>query len=298
MSVMNRDMLDKVRTSTGFLAALDQSGGSTPKALLAYGVEESAYDGEDEMFDMVHAMRSRIITSPAFDGDRVLGAILFEMTMDREIEGRGSAEFLWNEKGVVPFLKCDKGLADEADGAQVMKPMPDLDALLARGVEKGMFGTKMRSVIKEANAAGVDAVVDQQFEIGLQILGHGLMPIIEPEVDIHSPSKVESEELLKAAIHRNLDQLDEGTEVMLKLSLPSIDNFYADLIAHPKVLKVVALSGGYSRDESNEILARQNGMIASFSRALAEGLSAKQSDDGFNATLDATIASIAAASAT
>ena len=298
MSVMNRDMLDKVRTSTGFLAALDQSGGSTPKALLAYGVEESAYDGEDEMFDMVHAMRSRIITSPAFDGDRVLGAILFEMTMDREIEGRGSAEFLWNEKGVVPFLKCDKGLADEADGAQVMKPMPDLDALLARGVERGMFGTKMRSVIKEANAAGVDAVVDQQFEIGLQILGHGLMPIIEPEVDIHSPSKVESEELLKAAIHRNLDQLDEGTEVMLKLSLPSIDNFYADLIAHPKVLKVVALSGGYSRDESNEILARQNGMIASFSRALAEGLSAKQSDDEFNATLDATIASIAAASAT
>lgn len=298
MSVMNRDMLDKVRTSTGFLAALDQSGGSTPKALLAYGVEESAYDGEDEMFDMVHAMRSRIITSPAFDGDRVLGAILFEMTMDREIEGRGSAEFLWNEKGVVPFLKCDKGLADEANGAQVMKPMPDLDALLARSVEKGVFGTKMRSVIKEANAAGVDAVVDQQFEIGLQILGHGLMPIIEPEVDIHSPSKVESEELLKAAIHRNLDQLDEGTEVMLKLSLPSIDNFYADLIAHPKVLKVVALSGGYSRDESNEILARQNGMIASFSRALAEGLSAKQSDDEFNATLDATIASIAAASAT
>ena len=298
MSVMNRDMLDKVRTSTGFLAALDQSGGSTPKALLAYGVEESAYDGEDEMFDMVHAMRSRIITSPAFDGDRVLGAILFEMTMDREIEGRGSAEFLWNEKGVVPFLKCDKGLADEANGAQVMQPMPDLDALLARGVEKGMFGTKMRSVIKEANAAGVDAVVDQQFEIGLQILGHGLMPIIEPEVDVHSPSKVESEELLKAAIHRNLDQLDEGTEVMLKLSLPSIDNFYADLIAHPKVLKVVALSGGYSRDESNEILARQNGMIASFSRALAEGLSAKQSDDEFNATLDATIASIAAASAT
>ena len=298
MSVMNRDMLDKVRTSTGFLAALDQSGGSTPKALLAYGVEESAYDSEDEMFDMVHAMRSRIITSPAFDGDRVLGAILFEMTMDREIEGRGSAEFLWNEKGVVPFLKCDKGLADEANGAQVMKPMPDLDALLARGVEKGMFGTKMRSVIKEANAAGVDAVVDQQFEIGLQILGHGLMPIIEPEVDIHSPSKVESEELLKAAILRNLDQLDEGTEVMLKLSLPSIDNFYADLIAHPKVLKVVALSGGYSRDESNEILARQNGMIASFSRALAEGLSAKQSDDEFDATLDATIASIAAASAT
>ena len=295
---MNQDMLDKVRTSTGFLAALDQSGGSTPKALLAYGVDESEYDGDDAMFDMVHAMRSRIITSPAFDGDRVLGAILFEMTMDREIEGQGSAEFLWNEKRVVPFLKCDQGLADEENGAQVMKPMPDLDALLERGVDKGIFGTKMRSVIKEANSAGVDAVVDQQFEIGLQILGHGLMPIIEPEVDIHSPTKVESEEMLKAAIHRNLDQLDDGAEVMLKLSLPSVDNFYADLIAHPKVLKVVALSGGYSREESNEILARQNGMIASFSRALAEGLSAKQTADEFNATLDSTIASIAAASAT
>ena len=295
---MNSDMLAKVRTSTGFLAALDQSGGSTPKALAAYGVEPDEYDGDDAMFDMVHAMRSRIITSPAFDGDRVLGAILFEMTMDREIEGRGSADFLWNEKRVVPFLKCDKGLADEANGAQVMKPMPDLDALLERGVEKGVFGTKMRSVIKEANSAGVDAVVDQQFEVGVQILGHGLMPIIEPEVDIHSPTKVESEEMLKAAIHRNLDQLDDGTQVMLKLSLPSIDNFYADLIAHPKVLKVVALSGGYSRDESNAILARQNGMIASFSRALAEGLSAKQTDDEFNATLDSTIASIAAASAT
>ena len=295
---MNQDMLDKVRSSTGFLAALDQSGGSTPKALLAYGIEESEYEGDEQMFDLVHAMRTRIITSPAFDGERVLGAILFEMTMDREIEGRGSAEFLWNEKGVVPFLKCDKGLADEADGAQVMKPMPDLDALLVRGVEKGVFGTKMRSVIKEANAAGVDAVVDQQFEVGRQILGHGLMPIIEPEVDIHSPTKAEAEALLKAAILRNLDALDAGTEVMLKLSLPSVDDFYAELIAHPKVLKVVALSGGYSRDESNEILARQHGMIASFSRALAEGLSAKQSDDEFNATLDATIASIAAASAT
>ena len=196
---MHEDMLDKVRSSTGFLAALDQSGGSTPKALLAYGIEESEYDGDDEMFDMVHAMRSRIITSPAFDGDRVLGAILFEMTMDREIEGQGSAAFLWNNKGVVPFLKCDQGLADEVDGAQVMKAMPDLDALLERGVEKGMFGTKMRSVVKHANTAGIDAVVDQQFEIGLQILGHGLMPIIEPEVDIHSPTKVECEEMLKAA---------------------------------------------------------------------------------------------------
>ncbi len=295
---MHTEMLDKVRTSSGFLAALDQSGGSTPKALAAYGIEADEYEGDDAMFDLVHEMRTRIITSPAFDGDRVLGAILFEMTMDREIAGQGSGAFLWNEKRVVPFLKCDKGLADEEHGAQVMKPMPGLDELLARGVEKGMFGTKMRSVVKHANSAGVDAVVDQQFEIGQQILGHGLMPIIEPEVDIHSPTKVEAEELLKAAIHRNLDQLADGTQVMLKLSLPSIDDFYADLIAHPKVLKVVALSGGYSRDESNQILARQHGMVASFSRALAEGLSAKQTDDEFNATLDATIASIAAASAT
>ena len=293
---MHEDMLDKVRSSTGFLAALDQSGGSTPKALLAYGIEESEYDGDNEMFDMVHAMRSRIITSPAFDGDRVLGAILFEMTMDREIEGQGSAAFLWNNKGVVPFLKCDQGLADEVDGAQVMKGMPDLDALLERGVEKGMFGTKMRSVVKQANAAGIDAVVDQQFEIGLQILGHGLMPIIEPEVDIHSPTKVECEEMLKAAIHRNLDALDDGTEVMLKLSLPSIDNFYADLIDHPKVLKVVALSGGYSRDEANARLAQNSGMIASFSRALSEGLSAQQTDAEFDAALAASVDSIHKAS--
>ena len=295
---MNSEMLDKVRTSTGFIAALDQSGGSTPKALKQYGIEEDEYDGDDEMFDLVHAMRTRIITSPAFDGERVLGAILFEMTMDREIDGQGSGSYLWNEKHVVPFLKCDKGLMDETDGVQLMKPMPGLDDLLARGVEKGMFGTKMRSVVKHANSTGIDAIVEQQFEIGRQILGHGLMPILEPEVDIHSETKVECEEMLKAAIHRHLDALADGTEVMLKLSLPSIDNFYAELIAHPKVLKVVALSGGYSRDESNDILARQNGMIASFSRALAEGLSAKQTDDEFNATLDASIASISAASAT
>lgn len=295
---MNQDMLDKVRAGTGFLAALDQSGGSTPKALLAYGITEDAYDGDEEMFDHIHAMRARICTSPAFGGDRVLGAILFEMTMDRDIEGRGAADYLWNVKGVVPFLKCDKGLADEVDDAQVMKPMPDLDALLERGVAKGVFGTKMRSVIKAANPAGVDAVVDQQFAVGMQILGHGLMPIIEPEVDIHSPTKAEAEALLKAAILRNLDAVPEGTEVMLKLSLPSVDGFYADLIAHPKVLKVVALSGGYSRAEANEILSRQHGMIASFSRALTEGLSAQQSDDEFNVTLEASIASIATASAT
>ena len=292
------EQLQKIQNQDGFVAALDQSGGSTPKALALYGVAEDSYSGDDAMFDAIHAMRTRIVTSSAFNGDRIMGAILFENTMDRQVEGQSSSSYLWDVKNVVPFLKVDKGLADEANGAQVMKPMPDLDALLARGVEKGMFGTKMRSVVKQANAAGIDAVVDQQFEIGLQILGHGLMPIIESEVDIHSPTKVECEEMLKAAIHRNLDALDDGTEVMLKLSLPSIDNFYADLIDHPKVLKVVALSGGYSRDESNEILARQNGMIASFSRALAEGLSAKQTDDEFNTTLDATIASIAAASAT
>lgn len=291
-------MLDKVRSHTGFIAALDQSGGSTPKALLAYGVAEDAYDGDDEMFDHIHAMRSRICTSPSFDGDRVLGAILFEMTMDREIDGRGAADYLWNVKGVVPFLKCDKGLADEVDDAQLMKPMPDLGALLERGVAKGVFGTKMRSVVKAANQAGVDAVVDQQFEVGRQILGHGLMPIIEPEVDIHSPTKAEAEEMLKAAIVRNLDALDEGVEVMLKLSLPSVDGFYSDLISHPKIVKVVALSGGYSRNDANAILARQPGMIASFSRALTEGLSAQQSDADFDATLDSTIQSIADASAT
>lgn len=295
---MNQDMLDKVRGGAGFLAALDQSGGSTPKALLAYGVTEDRYAGEAEMFDHIHAMRSRICTSPSFDGDRVLGAILFEMTMDREIEGRGSADFLWNVKGVVPFLKCDKGLADEVDDAQVLKPMPDLDALLERGVAKGMFGTKMRSVVKAANPAGVNAVVDQQFEIGTRILGHGLMPIIEPEVDIHSPTKAEAEELLKSAILRNLEAVEDGAQVMLKLSLPSVDGFYTELVEHPKVLRVVALSGGYSRQDANAILTRQPGMIASFSRALTEGLSADQSEEEFDATLDETISSIVAASAT
>ena len=295
---MNADQLAKIRDERGFLAALDQSGGSTPKALAAYGVDESMYSGEDEMFDAVHAMRSRIITSPSFDSDRVMGAILFEMTMDREIDGIPTAQFLWENKGVVPFLKVDKGLADEENGAQVMKPMPELDALLARAVDKGVFGTKMRSVVLHADQAGVDAVVDQQFEVGKQILAAGLMPIIEPEVDINSPTKAEAEELLKAAIKRNLDGLDEGQQVMLKLTIPTVDGFYSDLISDPRVLKVVALSGGYSRDEANERLARQAGMVASFSRALAEGLSFQQTDDDFDATLDSTIAGIAAASAT
>ena len=295
---MNQEMLTKIATETGFLAALDQSGGSTPKALLAYGVSEDSYSNDDEMFDAVHAMRTRIITSPAFTGERVMGAILFEMTMDREIEGKGSAAYLWEDKGVVPFLKTDKGLADEENDAQVMKPNPGLDELVARAVDKGVFGTKMRSVIKAANRAGVDAVVDQQFEVGMQILGGGLMPIIEPEVDIHSPSKAAAEELLRDAIVRNLAGVPDGQQVMLKLTIPTVDNFYADLIAHPKILKVVALSGGYSREDANDKLARNNGMVASFSRALAEGLSAQQSDDEFNATLDTTIQAIYDASST
>ncbi|MEM7141985.1 MAG: fructose bisphosphate aldolase [Actinomycetota bacterium] len=295
---MNADMLHKINNESGFIAALDQSGGSTPKALKLYGIEEDAYSGDDQMFDLIHAMRTRIVTSPSFNGDRVLGAILFEMTMDREIGGKGSADYLWSEKNVVPFLKVDKGLADEENGAQVMKPMPDLDALCERAVAKGVFGTKMRSVIKEANPAGVDAVVDQQFAVGMQILGHGLMPIIEPEVDINSATKAEAEALLKAAILRNLDAVADDQQVMLKLTLPEEDGFYADLINHPKILKVVALSGGYSRDESNARLSRQSGMIASFSRALTEGLSAQQSDDEFDGMLDDTVGSIAAASAT
>jgi fructose-bisphosphate aldolase class I len=295
---MNADMLEKIKNESGFIAALDQSGGSTPKALKLYGIDEGEYDGDDEMFDLIHAMRSRICTSPSFGGDRVLGAILFEMTMDREIDGMGSAEYLWNVKNVVPFLKVDKGLADEENGVQVMKPIPDLDELCERAIAKGVFGTKMRSVINEANPAGVDAVVDQQFEVGKQILGHGLMPIIEPEVNINSATKAEAEALLKVAILRNLEDIADGQQVMLKLTLPVEDGFYAELIAHPKVLKVVALSGGYSRQESNERLSRQHGMIASFSRALTEGLSAQQSDDEFNSMLDDTVGSIAAASAT
>jgi len=293
---MFAEMLAKVGSEAGFIAALDQSGGSTAKALRLYGITEDAYTNEAEMFDLMHAMRSRIITSPAFNGDRILGAILFEMTMDRDIKGMGSAEYLWKVKRVVPFLKVDNGLAGEADGAQLMKPMPGLDALLERAIAKGVFGTKMRSVIKLANPAGVDAVVGQQFEIGRRILAAGLMPIIEPEVDIRSPQKAEAEALLKAGILRHLAGIPEGQQVMLKLSLPTVDGFYSDLIAHPKVLKVVALSGGYTREEANALLARNPGMVASFSRALSEGLSAQQTDAEFDAALDASIASIFAAS--
>jgi fructose-bisphosphate aldolase class I len=295
---MDQEQFDKVASAPGFIAALDQSGGSTPKALKLYGVEESEYSGEAEMFDAMHAMRSRIVTSPSFGGDRILGAILFEMTMDREIEGKGSAEYLWSVKNVVPFLKVDKGLEDEADGVQVMKPMPGLDELLSRAVAKGVFGTKMRSVIKQADPAGIKAVVAQQFEVGRQIVAAGLVPIIEPEVDIHCPQKAEAEELLRTEILAELDALGEGQHVMLKLTPPEGDDFYAPLVAHPNVLRVVALSGGYPREEANERLSRQHGVIASFSRALTEGLSAQQSDAEFDATLDSSIASIYAASIT
>jgi fructose-bisphosphate aldolase class I len=290
--------LDKIKNEPGFIAALDQSGGSTPKALANYGIEADAYSNDDEMFQLVHNMRSRIVTSPAFSGNRIMGAILFENTMDREIEGQGSADYLWNVKRVVPFLKVDKGLADESNGAQIMKPMPELDELLQKARQKNIFGTKMRSVIKTANADGVNAVVSQQFEIGRQIVAAGLVPIIEPEVDINSPQKAATEELLKTALLNHLDQLGEGQMVMLKLTLPEVDNFYAGCIQHPNVLKVVALSGGYSRQEANQRLGKQNGMVASFSRALSEGLSAQQSDDEFNSLLDSSIESIFQASST
>jgi fructose-bisphosphate aldolase class I len=295
---MNTEQMNKMRTGKGFIAALDQSGGSTPKALRLYGIEESEYSGEAQMFDLIHAMRTRMIKSPAFTGDRVLGAILFEGTMDRDIDGIGSADYLWSKKGVIPFLKVDKGLADEANGAQVMKPMPELDALLTRAVSKGIFGTKMRSVIKLANKAGIDAVVKQQFEVGRQILAAGLVPIIEPEVDINSPEKSAAEDLLKAAISAELAQQPADKPIMLKLTLPNTDNFYADFVKHPSVLRVVALSGGYSQEDANAKLSRNNGMIASFSRALTEGLSAKQSESEFNSMLDSTIAGIYAASIT
>ncbi len=289
-------MLDKVKTQTGFIAALDQSGGSTPKALKLYGVDESAYNNDDEMFEMVHQMRTRIITSNAFSGERVLGAILFENTLDRDIEGMSSAHYLWQKKRVVPFLKVDKGLADEENGVQVMKPMPGLAALLAKAVAQDVFGTKMRSVVKLANHDGIKAVVEQQFEVGKEILAAGLVPIIEPEVDINSPEKAEAEALLKLEILAQLNMLEEGQEVMLKLTLPSENNFYKELVDHPRVLKVVALSGGYSRDDANAKLAENQGMIASFSRALTEGISVQQSEEEFEATLDNAIESIYQAS--
>ncbi len=295
---VNQQQLEQMRTGKGFIAALDQSGGSTPKALKLYGVDESSYSNEDEMFDVIHAMRSRMVMSPAFTGERVLAAILFEGTMDRSIDGVGSAEYLWSRKQVIAILKVDKGLADEADGVQLMKPMPELDALLAKARTNGIFGTKMRSVIKVANAKGISEVVAQQFAVGRQILAGGLVPIIEPEVDINSPSKKEAEVLLKAALLKELDAQPVDQPVMLKLTLPEDDNFYLDLVKHPSVLRVVALSGGYSRDDANTKLSKNNGVIASFSRALTEGLSAQQSDTEFNAALDSAIASIYAASNT
>lgn len=295
---VNQQQLEQMRTGKGFIAALDQSGGSTPKALKLYGVDESSYSNEDEMFDVIHAMRSRMVMSPAFTGNRVLAAILFEGTMDRSIDGVGSAEYLWSRKQVIAILKVDKGLADEADGVQLMKPMPELDALLAKARGNGIFGTKMRSVIKVANAKGISEVVAQQFAVGRQILAGGLVPIIEPEVDINSPSKKEAEVLLKAALLKELDAQPVDQPVMLKLTLPEDDNFYLDLVKHPSVLRVVALSGGYSRDDANTKLSKNNGVIASFSRALTEGLSAQQSDTEFNAALDSAIASIYAASNT
>ena len=292
------DQLEKIKTQDGFIAALDQSGGSTPKALRLYGIPDDAWSNDDEMFAIVHEMRTRIITSPAFNGDRILGAILFENTMERDIEGKPTARYLWEDKRVVPFLKVDKGLADEENGAQVMKPIPGLSSLLDRAINHGVFGTKMRSVIKTADPQGVSAVVKQQFDIGGEIVAAGLVPIIEPEIDINSPQKAEAEALLKADIMDELNGLQPGQMVMLKLTLPEEDNLYRDCIEHANVLKVVALSGGYSREEANARLARQHGMVASFSRALSEGLSAQQSDEEFNATLDGSIESIFQASKT
>ena len=295
---MNQEQVTKMRAGKGFIAALDQSGGSTPKALRLYGVEESAYSGDEQMFDLIHQMRTRMIKSPAFGGDRVLGAILFEGTMDRTIDGMPSAQFLWSQKQVIPFLKVDKGLADEQDGVQVMKPMPELDALLKKASANGIFGTKMRSVIKLANEKGIAAVVAQQFAVGRQILAAGLVPIIEPEVDINSPEKAQAEAILKREILAELAKQPADQPIMLKLTLPEQDGFYDELVAHPSVLRVVALSGGYSRDESNARLARNKGVIASFSRALTEGLSAQQSETAFDAMLDGAIAGIYAASIT
>ncbi len=295
---MNTEQLEKIASGSGFIAALDQSGGSTPKALKAYGVEESEYNDDIEMFDRIHEMRTRIITSQSFSGTRILGAILFENTMDRSIDGMGSADYLWNVKGVVPFLKVDKGLADEQQGVQLMKPIDGLGSLLDKALGKRIFGTKMRSVIKSADEDGIDAVVNQQFEIGNEILQAGLMPIIEPEVDINSPEKSACEGLMRDAILRNLELLSEGEKVMLKLTLPEEDNFYSGLVESEKILRVVALSGGYSRKEANARMSRNSGVVASFSRALTEGLSAQQSQSEFDSLLNSSIQSIFDASNT
>jgi fructose-bisphosphate aldolase, class I len=289
---------NKIASESGFIAALDQSGGSTPKALTQYGLSEDAWSTDEEMYALVHEMRSRIITSPSLNGDRLIGAILFENTIDRDIEGRPTCDYLWNVKGVIPFLKVDKGLEEEQSGVQLMKPIGGLADLLKRAKAKGVFGTKMRSVVKQADSAGISLIAAQQFEVGKEILAAGLVPILEPEIDIHCPDKAEAEQLLQAAILEGLAALPAGEQVMLKLTLPEEPNFYAPLIEHPSVLKVVALSGGYSREEANRRLAQNNGMVASFSRALAEGLSAQQTDDEFNATLEASIQSIYAASST
>jgi len=295
---LNEQQLQKMKTHPGFIAALDQSGGSTPKALALYGIKEGAWSNEDEMFDIVHQMRTRMITSPSFTGERIIAAILFENTTDRDIEKQPTADYLWNAKRVVPFLKVDKGLVGEKDGVQLMKPMPDLAALLEKGKAKNIFGTKMRSVIKQANAAGIKDIVNQQFEVAAQILAADLLPIIEPEIDIRCPQKAKAEELLKAAILEKLNQLPASQLVMLKLTLPEKDDLYEDFVKHPKVVRVVALSGGYTREEANNRLRRNHGVVASFSRALAEGLSAQQSDIEFNALLDKSIQSIYDASNT
>ena len=295
---LNEQQLQKIKSQPGFIAALDQSGGSTPKALALYGIKEGAWSNEDEMFAIVHEMRTRMITSSAFNGERIIGAILFENTMDRDIHGQPTANYLWNVKGVVPFLKVDKGLEAEKEGVQLMKPIPALSALLEKAKSKRIFGTKMRSFIKQANPAGIKNIVEQQFELAAQIIAAGLVPIVEPEIDIHCPEKAKAEELLKAAILEKLNQLPSGQLVMLKLTLPEENNFYAEFVKHPKVLRVVALSGGYSRDEANNRLRRNRGVVASFSRALAEGLSAQQSAAEFNATLDKSIQSIFQASNT
>lgn len=293
---MQKEQLEIVKNGQGFIAALDQSGGSTPAALALYGVSEDSYSGEEEMFDLVHEMRTRIVTSPAFNSDSILGAILFEQTMDRKVEGLFTPDYLWEKKGIVPFLKVDKGLAEEADGVQLMKPNPGLDELLKRANERHIFGTKMRSVIKEANPEGIKKVVDQQFEVGKQIIAAGLVPIIEPEVDINSKDKEKSEQLLKEELLNQLDKLGENEPVMLKLSIPSVDNFYKELIEHPKVVRVVALSGGYTREKADEKLLANHGLIASFSRALSEGLSVSQSDEDYNKLLEESIKKIYEAS--
>ena len=289
---MNQQMIDQVKNGNGFIAALDQSGGSTPKALKLYGIEETEYSGEAAMFDLIHQMRSRLIKSKVFTSDRIVGAILFEMTMEREIDGMGTAEYLWSKKKIVPFLKVDNGLAEEKNDVQLMKPIPELSARIAAANKHGVFGTKMRSVINLANAAGIEEVVAQQFELGKEIIAGGLVPIIEPEVNIKSAEKAKAEELLKVSLLNHLNKLSDTQTVMLKLSIPTQANLYQELVAHPRVLKVVALSGGYSRDDANSLLAKNKGIIASFSRALTEGLSAKQSDDQFDALLDSTIQSI------